>query len=72
MHVSLTTELESRIKANVKSGLYNNAREVIREALYRRGVRQAPNNSRRSNYLAFLIRSSCPSIKGTLINTRVA
>ena len=33
MHVSLTTELESRIKAKVASGLYNNSSEVIREAL---------------------------------------
>ncbi|WP_177424294.1 type II toxin-antitoxin system ParD family antitoxin [Pseudomonas sp. MYb185] len=28
-----TPELESRIKAKVESGLYNNASEVIREAL---------------------------------------
>jgi hypothetical protein len=34
MHISLTTELESRIKSKVESGLYNNASEVIREALY--------------------------------------
>ena len=33
MHISLTSELESRIKAKVESGLYNNASEVIREAL---------------------------------------
>lgn len=33
MHISLTTELESRIKAKVESGLYNNASEVVREAL---------------------------------------
>lgn len=33
MHISLTDELESRIKAKVESGLYNNASEVIREAL---------------------------------------
>ena len=33
MHVSLTPELESRVKSKVKSGLYNNASEVIREAL---------------------------------------
>lgn len=33
MHISLTTELESRVKAKVESGLYNNASEVIREAL---------------------------------------
>jgi antitoxin ParD1/3/4 len=33
MHVSLTAELESRVKAKVASGLYNNASEVIHEAL---------------------------------------
>ncbi|MBB5022830.1 type II toxin-antitoxin system ParD family antitoxin [Desulfurispira natronophila] len=33
MHISLTRELESRVKAKVESGLYNNASEVIREAL---------------------------------------
>ena len=33
MHVSLTPELESRVKSKVKSGLYNNASEVVREAL---------------------------------------
>jgi antitoxin ParD1/3/4 len=33
MHVSLTAELEARVKAEVESGLYNNASEVIREAL---------------------------------------
>lgn len=33
MHVSLTPELESRIRAKVATGLYNNASEVIREAL---------------------------------------
>lgn len=33
MHVSLTPELETRIKAKVESGLYNNASEVVREAL---------------------------------------
>jgi len=33
MHISLTAKLESRVKAKVESGLYNNASEVIREAL---------------------------------------
>lgn len=33
MHVSLTPELEKMVKAKVESGLYNNASEVIREAL---------------------------------------
>ena len=33
MHVSLTPELEKIVKEKVDSGLYNNASEVIREAL---------------------------------------
>ncbi len=33
MHISLTPELEKRVRAKVESGLYNNASEVIREAL---------------------------------------
>ncbi|WP_292977914.1 type II toxin-antitoxin system ParD family antitoxin [Nitrosomonas sp.] len=33
MHISLTPELENIIKEKVASGLYNNASEVIREAL---------------------------------------
>jgi antitoxin ParD1/3/4 len=33
MHISLTPELENRVRAKVESGLYNNASEVIREAL---------------------------------------
>ncbi len=33
MHVLLTAELTSRIKAKVESGLYNNSNEVTREAL---------------------------------------
>ncbi|CAN8140863.1 antitoxin ParD1/3/4 [uncultured Thiomicrorhabdus sp.] len=33
MNISLTPELENRIKAKVATGLYNNASEVIREAL---------------------------------------
>ncbi|MGE4339845.1 MAG: type II toxin-antitoxin system ParD family antitoxin [Pigmentiphaga sp.] len=33
MHVSLTPELEAQVKRKVESGLYNNASEVVREAL---------------------------------------
>lgn len=33
MHISLTDNLEAMVKSKVKSGLYNNASEVIREAL---------------------------------------
>jgi putative addiction module CopG family antidote len=35
MNVSLTDELESVIEQKVKSGLYNNASEVVRDALRR-------------------------------------
>jgi len=33
MHISLTPELEQAVKAKVASGYYNNASEVVREAL---------------------------------------
>ena len=33
MHISLTPELEAKVRAKVESGLYNNASEVVREAL---------------------------------------
>ena len=33
MYISLTPELEARIKEKVSSGLYNNASEVVCEAL---------------------------------------
>ena len=33
MHISLTPELETKVKQKVASGLYNNASEVIRDAL---------------------------------------
>ena len=33
MHISLTPELENIVNRKVESGLYNNASEVVREAL---------------------------------------
>jgi len=33
MHISLTPELENIVRSKVNTGLYNNASEVIREAL---------------------------------------
>jgi len=33
MHVSLTAQLEELVRRKVASGLYNNASEVVREAL---------------------------------------
>jgi putative addiction module CopG family antidote len=41
MNVSLTEELETVIEQKVKSGLYNNASEVVRDAL-RRAFCQPP------------------------------
>ncbi len=35
MHISLTEKLEKIVKEKVSSGLYNNASEVIRDALRR-------------------------------------
>ncbi len=43
MNISLTPELENAVKAKVASGLYNNASEVIREAL-RRSLRMESEN----------------------------
>jgi antitoxin ParD1/3/4 len=33
MHISLTPELERAVKKKVESGLFNNASEVVRDAL---------------------------------------
>ena len=43
MHVSLTPELERAVRDKVASGLYNNASEVIREAL-RLALKQEAEN----------------------------
>lgn len=43
MNISLTPELESVVKAKIASGLYNNASEVIREAL-RKSLLQGQEN----------------------------
>ncbi len=46
MNISLTPELENVIKAEVDSGLYNNASEIIREAL-----RESIKRERESDWL---------------------
>ncbi len=40
MNISLTPELENAVKSKVASGLYNNASEVIREALRQSLIRE--------------------------------
>jgi antitoxin ParD1/3/4 len=44
MNISLTPELENAVKAKVDSGLYNNASEVIREALRHSILRERENH----------------------------
>lgn len=44
MNISLTPELESAVKAKVDSGLYNNASEVVREALRQSLLREHENH----------------------------
>jgi antitoxin ParD1/3/4 len=44
MHISLTPELENVVKAKVQSGLYNNASEVVREALRLSLARESENS----------------------------
>jgi len=43
MNISLTPELEEAVKRKVRSGLYNNASEVIREALRQSLQRESEN-----------------------------
>jgi antitoxin ParD1/3/4 len=43
MNISLTPELEEAVKRKVRSGLYNNASEVIREALRQSLEREQEN-----------------------------
>ena len=43
MNISLTPELESAVRKKVASGLYNNASEVIREALRHSLIREQEN-----------------------------
>ena len=43
MHISLTPELEKVVRKKIKSGLYDNASEVIREAL-RNSLKQEAEN----------------------------
>jgi antitoxin ParD1/3/4 len=43
MYMSLTSELEEAVKSKVASGLYNNASEVVREALRQSLIREREN-----------------------------
>ncbi|SOE81308.1 putative addiction module antidote protein, CC2985 family [Caballeronia arationis] len=45
MNVNLTSKLEEMVKEKVATGLYNNASEVVREALRLREVRDRREHS---------------------------
>jgi putative addiction module CopG family antidote len=62
MNVSLTDELETVIEEKVKSGLYNNASEVVRDALRRTFCQpQSLNPEEDTPELAALIRDGVRS-----------
>jgi antitoxin ParD1/3/4 len=62
MNVSLTDELEMVIEEKVRSGLYNNASEVVRDALRRTFCRPEPRNLEKDTpELAALIREGMNS-----------
>ena len=62
MNVSLTPELEIVIEQKVKSGLYNNASEVVRDALRRAFCQpQSLNTEEDSPELAELVREGIKS-----------
>ena len=62
MNVSLTDELELVIEEKVKSGLYNNASEVVRDALRRAFCQpQSLNLEKDTPELAALIREGLNS-----------
>lgn len=46
MHVSLTPKLEELVRRKVESGLYNNASEVVREALRLMAAQDAQREAR--------------------------
>lgn len=54
MNVSLTAKLEGYVKAKVKSGDYNNASEVVREALRELQERDAERRIKIRNLKAAL------------------
>ena len=57
MNVSLTDELETVIEEKVKSGLYNNASEVVRDAL-RRTFCQPLRHKGQLNFCQIIFRSA--------------
>ncbi len=67
MHISLTPELEAHIKNRGDSGHYNNASEVVREALQKKlavGEQQAANNQFVEQGMAGIIREAKAERKG--------
>lgn len=51
MHISLTETLEAYVRDKVATGLYNNASEVIREALRLKIAAEQTDDARRARLL---------------------
>ena len=58
MNVSLTPELEDLVNEKVRSGFYQTASEVVREAL--RLLKQRDDEARRADHQAGLARTGTP------------
>ena len=61
MNISLTDELEAVIEEKVKSGLYNNASEVVRDALRRTFCQPSLDVDKDTPELAALVREGVSS-----------
>jgi antitoxin ParD1/3/4 len=55
MHVSLTPKLERLVRRKVKAGFYNNASEVVREALRLMAARDEADRAKRERLREALI-----------------
>ncbi|MDQ6977601.1 MAG: type II toxin-antitoxin system ParD family antitoxin [Ghiorsea sp.] len=70
MHISLTPKLESKIKSKVSSGLYNNASEVVREALRFMEENEEIVRQMKLNHLRQAIDTGAQQVENGQLSTR--
>ncbi|MDQ6981096.1 MAG: type II toxin-antitoxin system ParD family antitoxin [Ghiorsea sp.] len=70
MHISLTPKLESKIKSKVSSGLYNNASEVVREALRFMEENEEIVQQMKLNHLRQAIDTGAQQVENGQLSTR--
>ena len=68
MHISLTDRLEAWVREKVESGLYNNASEVIREAL-RTQMRTEATREEKLEALRAEIQKGLDDVEAGLVST---